>query len=82
MRGVFEGFILKHRNFQFKEDGSNEPITGKVDQLIDKPEEINHHLYRDMIVTMIKKTVGAGNPLYHLKEYRSTVTIDTASLTS
>jgi hypothetical protein len=73
LRGVFEGFIPKHRTFQFKEDGSNEPITGKVDQLIDKPEEINHHLYRDMIVTMIKKTVGTGNPRYHLKEYRSTV---------
>jgi len=50
--------------------------------LIDKPEEINHQLYRDMIVTMVEKTVGTGNPRYHLKEYRSTVTIDMESLTS
>lgn len=82
LRGVFEGFLPKHRTFQFKEEGSTEPITGKVDPMMNEPAEINHHLYKDVIATMVKKTVGTGNPRYHLKAYRSTVTIDTESLTS
>ena len=79
LRGVFEGFLPKHRTFQFKEDGSTEPITGKVDPMMNEPAEINHHLYKDVMVTMVKKTVGTGNPQYLLKTYRSVSTIDTES---
>jgi hypothetical protein len=64
--GVFVGVMPVHRTFEFRQDGQQDVIWGRISTLIDQPGLLTGHWGNRFAVRLIRTQVGNGNPTYTL----------------
>lgn len=64
--GVFIGVMPVHRTFEFREEGQQDVIYGKISTLIDEPGLLTGHWGNRFRIQVVKTQVGNGNPTYTL----------------
>lgn len=69
LEGEFEGVLpKKRRTFEFKVNGQDEVIVGKISPAVANLDEINAHLYKATRIKVMTTRVGNGRPRYVLLE--------------
>jgi hypothetical protein len=69
LEGEFEGVLPnKRRTFEFKVNGQDEVIVGKISPAVANLDEINAHLYKATRIKVMTTRVGNGRPRYVLLE--------------
>jgi hypothetical protein len=66
LNGIFIGVMPVHRTFEFREDGQEHIIYGKISPLIDEPGLLTGHWGNRFRIQVVKTQVGNGNPTYTL----------------
>lgn len=65
LNGTLLGVLPCSRTFEFR-SVDNELIKGRISQTIDEPESLNSFLGKELVVHMLKATVGEARPRYQL----------------
>lgn len=69
LEGEFKGVLpSKRRTFEFKVNGQDEVIIGKISPAVTNLDEINAHLYKATCIKVMTTRVGNGRPRYVLLE--------------
>ncbi|MBF8274496.1 MAG: hypothetical protein HW380_3601 [Magnetococcales bacterium] len=68
LEGKFLGVLPNGRTFEFKVDGQDEVIRGKVGAVILDVDQLNRHLYHPANIKVMVTRVGNGRPRYVLVE--------------
>lgn len=68
LRGELQGVLPKARAFEFKLEGTEQIIRGKIGPSIANPDELNQKLHRLVTIRVMVTRVGSGRPRYVLTE--------------
>jgi hypothetical protein len=66
IKGMFTGVLPSRRTFEFKVNGSEQIIVGKISIHIQNIENINHHLFEMIDIQTVVTQVGKSPPRYSL----------------
>ena len=67
LRGQFMGVLPTRRSFEFRLEGTNQILVGKISSAVGDAHEINTHLDRIIEIEVMVTSVGNGRPRYLLQ---------------
>jgi hypothetical protein len=69
LAGEFVGAMaLKRRSFEFRIADTDEVVVGRFGPGVDRPEDVNRHLFTQCVIRATVTRVGNGRPRYLLQE--------------
>jgi hypothetical protein len=66
LHGELQGVLPKARVFEFRLEGTEQVIRGKIGPGVADADALNHHIHQRLVIEVTVKRVGTGRPSYVL----------------